>query len=175
MSLSLFRAAESRFPECSALPVHLVQNLLKALRMNSEEARLKFPRLLQIIESYPAETMDLMTKEVLGQAGGFLHGGPALCRPHLHHPPLLLTQMTSVPCWMLIGWIGQMLALLDKPEAVAVQHCIGQIAEFYPQALVYGLMISSEDYQFQDSATGHKQREFVNRYRVCFHARRLTV
>lgn len=85
--------------------------------------------------------------------------------------------MTSVPCWMLIGWIGQMVALLDKPEAVAVQHCVGQIAEFYPQALVYALMISSEDYSFQDSATGHKQREFVARYRagspnqsLCLHA-----
>lgn len=69
---------------------------------------------------------------------------------------------------MLIGWISQMVALLDKPESVAVQHCVGQIAEFYPQALVYALMISSEDYNFQDSATGHKQREFVSRYRVVF-------
>lgn len=56
-----------------------------------------------------------------------------------------------------------MVALLDKPEAVAVQHCIEQIAKFYPQALVYALMISSENYKFEDSATGHKQREFVNR------------
>lgn len=64
---------------------------------------------------------------------------------------------------MLISWISQMVALLDKPEAVAVQHCIGQIAECYPQALVYALMISSESYQFEVSATGHKQREFVNR------------
>lgn len=57
-------AIESQFPDLLALPVHLVENMLKALRMNSEEARLKFPRLLQIIESYPSETMDLMTKEV---------------------------------------------------------------------------------------------------------------
>lgn len=47
-----------------ALPVQVVENLLKALKMNSEEARLKFPRLLQIIEMYPSETLDLMTKEV---------------------------------------------------------------------------------------------------------------
>lgn len=64
---------------------------------------------------------------------------------------------------MLIGWISQMVALLDKPEGVAVQFCIGQIAECYPQALVYALMISSESYQFEDSARGHKQKEFVNR------------
>lgn len=125
---------ESQFPDLYILPVHVVENMLKALKMNSEEARLKFPRLLQIIESYPSETLDLMTKE-----------------------------MMSVPCWMLIGWISQMVALLDKPEAVAVQHCIGQIAASYPQALVYALMISSESYQFEDSATGHQQQEFVNR------------
>ncbi|XP_073344741.1 DNA-dependent protein kinase catalytic subunit [Pagrus major] len=124
---------ESQFPDMLALPVHVVESMLKALKMNSEEARLKFPRLLQIIESYPSETLDLMTKE-----------------------------MMSVPCWMLISWISQMVALLDKPEAVAVQHCIGQIAECYPQALVYALMISSESYQFEDSARGHQQQEFVN-------------
>lgn len=71
--------------------------------------------------------------------------------------------MTSVPCWMLIGWISQMVALLDKPEAVALQHSIGQIAESYPQALVYALMISTESFQFEDTATGHQQREFVDR------------
>lgn len=128
------RDSGSQFPDLLALPVHIVENLLKALKLNSEEARLKFPRLLQIIELYPSETLDIMTKE-----------------------------MMSVPCWMLIGWISQMVALLDKPEAVAVQHCIEQIAKCYPQALVYALMISSESYQFEDSATGHQQREFVNR------------
>lgn len=125
---------ESHFPDLLALPSHIVGSMLKALKLNSEEARLKFPRLLQIIEMYPSETLDIMTKE-----------------------------MTSVPCWMLIGWISQMVALLDKPEAVAVQHCVEQIAKSYPQALVYALMISSESYQFEDSATGHQQQEFVNK------------
>lgn len=46
------------------MAVHVVESMLKALKMNSEDARLKFPRLLQIIESYPSETLDLMTKEV---------------------------------------------------------------------------------------------------------------
>uniref|UniRef100_A0A3B4GTT0 DNA-dependent protein kinase catalytic subunit n=1 Tax=Pundamilia nyererei TaxID=303518 RepID=A0A3B4GTT0_9CICH len=132
--LPLFTVTETQFPDLLVLPMHVVENMLKALKMNSEEARLRFPRLLQIIELYPSETLDLMTKE-----------------------------MMSVPCWMLISWISQMVALLDKPEAVAVQHCIEQIAECYPQALVYALMISSESYQFEDSATGHQQQEFVNR------------
>lgn len=66
-----------------------------------------------------------------------------------------------------------MVALLDKPEAVAVQHCIGQIAECYPQALVYALMISSESYRFEDSATGHKQQEFVNRLKLLMWGREM--
>uniref|UniRef100_A0A3P9A875 DNA-dependent protein kinase catalytic subunit n=1 Tax=Esox lucius TaxID=8010 RepID=A0A3P9A875_ESOLU len=125
----------SEFPELAALPVHVVESVLKALKLNSEEARLKFPRLLQIIELYPAETLDLMAKEV----------------------------WSTVPCWLLIGWISQMMALLDKPEAVAVQQLIGQIAECYPQALVYPYMISSESYHFEESAIGHKHRAFVDR------------
>uniref|UniRef100_A0A8C5C786 DNA-dependent protein kinase catalytic subunit n=1 Tax=Gadus morhua TaxID=8049 RepID=A0A8C5C786_GADMO len=123
----------SEFPELSVLPLHVVESTLKALKLNSEDARLRFPRLLQIIELYPSETLDLMTKE-----------------------------MATVPCWMLIGWMSQMVALLDKQEAVAVQHSIGQIAESYPQALVYALMASRESYHFQDSAVGHRQQEFVN-------------
>lgn len=71
--------------------------------------------------------------------------------------------MASIPCWILISWISQMVALLDKPEAIAVQHCIEQIARSYPQALVYALMISSESYRFEESVTGHQQQEFVNR------------
>ena len=71
--------------------------------------------------------------------------------------------MVDVPCWQLIGWISQMLALLDKPEAVAVQSVIVQIAECFPQALIYAYIISSESYVFEESVTGHKHREFVDR------------
>ncbi|KAJ8369167.1 hypothetical protein SKAU_G00091950 [Synaphobranchus kaupii] len=124
----------SKFPELTTFPVIVVEMLLKALKMNSEEARLKFPRLLQIIELYPGDALNIMAKEVL-----------------------------SVPCWLLIGWINQMMALLDKPEAIAVQQIIQEIAEFYPQALIYPYMISSETYDFQDSATGHANKEFVTR------------
>lgn len=64
-SKSLCFVTDSQFPELLVLPVHVVESMLKALKMNSEEARLKFPRLLQIIEVYPAETLDLMKKEVI--------------------------------------------------------------------------------------------------------------
>ncbi|KAG2458009.1 PRKDC kinase, partial [Polypterus senegalus] len=123
-----------RLSEIISFPTVVVEKMLKALKLNSEEARLKFPRLLQLIELYPAETLDLMAKEV-----------------------------SSVPCWQLIGWLSQMMALLDKKEAVAVYQVITEIAESYPQALIYPFMISSENYDFEDSAVGHRNKEFVAR------------
>uniref|UniRef100_A0A8C3EGH3 DNA-dependent protein kinase catalytic subunit n=1 Tax=Corvus moneduloides TaxID=1196302 RepID=A0A8C3EGH3_CORMO len=115
-------------------PAIVVEKMIKALKLNSREARLRFPRLLQIIERYPAETLGLVTQE-----------------------------LSSVPCWQFIGWISQMMALLDKDEAVAVQHTVEEIANTYPQALIYPFMISSESYCFKDTAAGCKNKEFVER------------
>uniref|UniRef100_A0A452QYJ1 DNA-dependent protein kinase catalytic subunit n=1 Tax=Ursus americanus TaxID=9643 RepID=A0A452QYJ1_URSAM len=118
--------------EVQTYPALVVDKMLKALKLHSSEARLKFPRLLQIIELYPEETLSLMTKEI-----------------------------SSIPCWQFIGWISHMLALLDKEEAVAVQHTVEEIANNYPQAIVYPFIISSESYSFKDTSTGHKNKEFV--------------
>uniref|UniRef100_A0A8C4UGT6 DNA-dependent protein kinase catalytic subunit n=1 Tax=Falco tinnunculus TaxID=100819 RepID=A0A8C4UGT6_FALTI len=118
----------------SLFPAIVVKRMIKALKLNSREARLRFPRLLQIIERYPAETLGLVTRE-----------------------------LASVPCWQFIGWISQMMALLDKDEAVAVQHTVEEITNTYPQAIIYPFMISSESYCFKDTATGSKNKEFVER------------
>lgn len=50
--------------ELQTYPALVVDKMLKALKLHSNEARLKFPRLLQIIEQYPEETLSLMTQEV---------------------------------------------------------------------------------------------------------------
>ncbi|GAB5583955.1 DNA-dependent protein kinase catalytic subunit isoform X1 [Prionailurus iriomotensis] len=118
-------------------PALVVDKMLKALKLHSSEARLKFPRLLQIIELYPEETLSLMTKE-----------------------------MSSIPCWQFIGWISHMVALLDKEEAVAVQHTVEEIADNYPQAIIYPFIISSESYSFKDTSAGHKNKEFVARIKI---------
>ncbi|XP_062044500.1 DNA-dependent protein kinase catalytic subunit isoform X2 [Lepus europaeus] len=115
-------------------PALVVEKMLKALKLNSMEARLKFPRLLQIIEQYPEETLSLMIKE-----------------------------MSSIPCWQFIGWTSHLVALLDKEEAIAVQHTVEEIAHHYPQAIVYPFTISSESYFFPETTTGHKNKEFVAR------------
>ncbi|XP_054840598.1 DNA-dependent protein kinase catalytic subunit [Eublepharis macularius] len=120
--------------DLQAFPVIVVEKVIKALKLNSKEARLKFPRLLQIIEKYPTETLGLMAQEI-----------------------------SSVPCWQFIGWISQLMAMLDKEEALAVQYTVEEIATSYPQAIVYPFMISSESFSFQDTITGHKNKEFVAR------------
>ncbi|XP_069777633.1 DNA-dependent protein kinase catalytic subunit isoform X2 [Narcine bancroftii] len=122
------------FPELQTFPACVVENMLKALKYNSQEARLRFPRLLQIVELYPSETQDLMAREV-----------------------------SSIPCWQFIGWISQMMAVLDKKEACVVQNIIEEIADSYPQAVVYPFMISSENFTFEPSANGNRNREFVER------------
>ena len=77
--------------------------------------------------------------------------------------PCFLLQISSVPCWEFIGCIGHMLPLLDKEEAVAIQRTVEDIADHYPQAIVYPFMISSESYCFKDTSAGHKNKEFVAR------------
>lgn len=55
------------------------------------------------------------------------------------------------------------MAMLDKEEAVAVQHTVEEIVNSYPQAIVYPFMISSESFHFQETVMGHKNKEFVAR------------
>lgn len=56
------------------------------------------------------------------------------------------------------------MAMLDKEEAIAVQHAVEEIANSYPQALVYPFMISSESFSFQETVVGHRNKEFVARW-----------
>ncbi|XP_048363545.1 DNA-dependent protein kinase catalytic subunit isoform X2 [Sphaerodactylus townsendi] len=127
-------SADINAVDLQMFPAIVVEKVIKALKLDSKEARLKFPRLLQIVEKYPTETLGLMAQEI-----------------------------SSVPCWQFIGWIGQLMAMLDKEEALAVQYTVEEIANSYPQAIVYPFMISSESFSFQDTIIGHNNQEFVAR------------
>lgn len=56
-----------------------------------------------------------------------------------------------------------MMALLDKEEAIAVQHTVEEIADNYPQAIIYPFIISSESYSFKNTSSGHNNKAFVER------------
>jgi len=66
----------------------VVRYLLKSLTLDSKDARLRFPRLLQIIDRYP-ETFSLFSKKV-----------------------------KEVPTWMFLAWLNQIVALFDKTKEV---------------------------------------------------------
>lgn len=82
--------------------------LLAAMRHGSTEARQRFPRLLQLVSP-----------------------------SHQFYNVRTLTTFKSLsstlPSWMCIGWISQMVAILDKEEALAVQPILKSIAHHYPQ------------------------------------------
>jgi hypothetical protein len=51
---------------------------------------------------------------------------------HALYQNIVCYQADDVPCWMLIGWVSQMTAILDKPESPAVHDLLIKIAQQYP-------------------------------------------
>ncbi|XP_052761107.1 DNA-dependent protein kinase catalytic subunit-like isoform X2 [Mya arenaria] len=117
----------------SAFPESVVVCLLQALKLGSLEARQRFPRLLQIIELHPESTSTFVSKSA------------------------------EVPSWMFMLWISQMLAILDKPEAIAVHHILLDITQNYPQAVVYPLKLSQEGFKFGTSKKDIVHKDAVDR------------
>ncbi|KAG0205959.1 hypothetical protein BGX33_007637 [Mortierella sp. NVP41] len=111
----------------------LIRDTLLSMRDDELGATELFPRLLQIIEIYPA-TQKSFTELV-----------------------------SSFPrCWTFVCWIPQMVAILDKPTGVCVMPILKEIAKQYPNALYYPLTISAENYTFERDSTGEKRKtEFL--------------
>ncbi|XP_028413162.1 DNA-dependent protein kinase catalytic subunit-like [Dendronephthya gigantea] len=113
-------------------PGIVIRFVLKSMAFESAEARQKFPRLLQLVELYPGGDIEAFKRK-----------------------------SSDVPCWMFIGWISQMVALLDKRESHAVQGILQDLAKHYPQALLYPLKISAEQFKFGGSIEEQKNKKFV--------------
>ncbi|XP_034245330.1 DNA-dependent protein kinase catalytic subunit-like [Thrips palmi] len=90
----------------------MVKNTLSAMKCGSSRARQLFPMLLQL----PNLSTDL--------ANDFKD------------------KSASVPAWMFLGWIPQMLALLDTDAVNVVGPLLVRIAEQYPNAVTYPYNIS---------------------------------
>ncbi|XP_013395650.1 DNA-dependent protein kinase catalytic subunit-like, partial [Lingula anatina] len=114
-------------------PEAVVTSLLRCIELDHMDARQRFPRLLQLVEYYP-DTMQ-----------GFIN------------------KVSVIPCWMFMTWIGQLVALLDKPEAPAVHNILIRMAREYPQALVYPFKVSKECYTFERSSEGKENLAVVER------------
>ncbi|KAG0050163.1 hypothetical protein BGZ83_005055 [Gryganskiella cystojenkinii] len=119
----------------------VVKHTLLAMKEDEGGASELFPRLLQIIEMYPSSQ-----------------------RP--------FTELVSdfPRCWTFVRWIQQMVAVLDKPIGTCVMPILKAIARQYPNALYYPLTISSENYEFENSASGERRQANVAWLRKAVHS-----
>ncbi|CAB4027386.1 DNA-dependent kinase catalytic subunit, partial [Paramuricea clavata] len=115
-------------------PGIVIRYVLKSMSYESTEARQKFPRLLQLVELHPGSDVEAFKRK-----------------------------SSDVPCWMFISWINQMVALLDKRESRAVHGILEDLAKHYPQALLYPLKISREQFKFGGSIEEQENKQFVER------------
>ncbi len=116
----------------SEYPQIVVEQLLYAMKLNSYEARQRFPRLLQMVEMYSQQTIDNFINSTF-----------------------------DIPCWMFLGWLSQMTALLDKPKSKAIEYITLSIANEYPQAFIYPFKLSLESFKFDYQ--NFEQKEFVEK------------
>eukprot|EP01127_Copromyxa_protea_P009733 TRINITY_DN2312_c1_g1_i1.p1 TRINITY_DN2312_c1_g1~~TRINITY_DN2312_c1_g1_i1.p1 ORF type:complete len:1006 (-),score=210.43 TRINITY_DN2312_c1_g1_i1:26-2773(-) len=54
-------------------------------------------------------------------------------------------EIRSIPNWMTLGWVSQMMAILDKPEGEYILPLLEGLARDYPQAIVFPFSISTEN------------------------------
>lgn len=104
-------------------PVMIVKHLLNSIRLNSYEARQRFPRLLKIVELYTNQAIDVFIKSVLYFFSLFFQN-------------IIITffnKTENIPCWMFLKWLSQMTAILDKPIAKSVYNIVNRIATEYSQ------------------------------------------
>ena len=77
---------------------------------------------------------------------------------------LIIFQCADVPCWMFLGWVNQIIALIDKPLQKAVMPILKQIARSYPQAIMFPLKVSSVQYQFENTPDGKRRKAYFDKW-----------
>ncbi|XP_056648968.1 DNA-dependent protein kinase catalytic subunit-like isoform X1 [Diorhabda sublineata] len=118
---------------CSERNVDLILFVLRAMRMNSVEARRMFPCLL-MLDDLGGEYRNVFTVEA-----------------------------EKVPVWMFLGWIPQLLANVDSSKLFAISDVIRRIAETYPQAIMYPYRISKDNYKFTDNEVRVEAASLIER------------
>eukprot|EP00124_Ichthyophonus_hoferi_P004459 Ihof_evm1s494 gene=Ihof_evmTU1s494 len=93
-------------------PSYLVSSIIKCMALGHRKANGWFPRVLQLVEEYP-DTGPLLEKEAI-----------------------------NVPCWMFIGWISQIGALLANNTGDHVGNILLSVAKQYPDCLFYPMNVN---------------------------------
>ncbi|XP_047004978.1 DNA-dependent protein kinase catalytic subunit-like [Schistocerca americana] len=138
LHLKLAQYCRSHYgPDTQNYDITIVTSLLKAMKYGSAEARQLFPCLLEL-HRLPTELLDEFK-----------------------------TQSASVPEWMFLGWVSQILASLDSPVGIALHELVIRMAKAYPRALVYAFKVSAKKYTFDEiSETSESARIIVDRLKT---------
>ncbi|KAB0800482.1 hypothetical protein PPYR_06222 [Photinus pyralis] len=63
-------------------------------------------------------------------------------------------ESSKIPTWMFLNWIPQLLANLDTAAIFAISDIIVEIAQMYPQAIMYAYRLSKGKYKLQSNTIG---------------------
>lgn len=65
---------------------------------------------------------------------------------------------------MFIGWIPQLLAVVDSTKVTTVSRILTKIAQMYPQAIMYAYRLSRHNYKLDNrSSVNDEVKELINR------------
>uniref|UniRef100_A0A1I8JMP4 PI3K/PI4K catalytic domain-containing protein n=1 Tax=Macrostomum lignano TaxID=282301 RepID=A0A1I8JMP4_9PLAT len=138
----LLEAAPNQQPQQfrAALRAQAVDSVTSAMRCGSQEASIRFPRLLCLLgESADDEASQNPADESLSSR--------------------FSRQMASVPVWLSLPWLPQLVSLLDKPDqgGSAVLPLLESVCDIYPAALVYPFRLARANYRFETGDSGARQ------------------
>lgn len=74
-----------------------------------------------------------------------------------------MLQANDIPIWMFLRWIPQLLAVVDTDKVFAIVNIIKNIADVYPQSIMYAYKLSKENYVFHDDDIGNAGMQLVKR------------
>nr|XP_018666849.1 DNA-dependent protein kinase catalytic subunit isoform X1 [Ciona intestinalis] len=117
--------------------VTMTTYVLRAMRIQSgdlSKASWSFPRLLQLVQDFKGNILDSFIQE-----------------------------SSALPSWMVLSWLGHLVALLDRDVAPAVQPILTRVMRDYPQAIVFPFKAAFEGYKFEENEAGKKNKQFVKK------------
>lgn len=130
---------------CDKIPLDVERNILVSvlcgMRFGSRNARLQFPRLLQL--------PNLMNTQLADEFGKQVKNAPFV-RLHSFHMISSL-QMEAVPEWMFISWVPQILSHFTFASACFLDALVIRLAKKYPSALLYPFQLAHSEYQTKHS------------------------
>ncbi|KAG2173613.1 hypothetical protein INT43_005031, partial [Umbelopsis isabellina] len=110
----------------------VINGVFTAMDSGISEASELFPRLLELIDDYPETSSYFKSRS---------------------------SQLSAI--WLLLPWLPQIVAVMDKSVASSVNPLVTAIAQVYPNALYYPMAISREHYRFESTKAGKRQEQQV--------------